>query len=82
MGATPGCTPIKPRLTELRVETPKRSVSFERFSALPVPRDALALEFGELVGDAAHAFRHTLDAVNAAPGAYRRYFRVPKPGRG
>ncbi len=46
-----------------------------------VPRDALMLEFGELVGDAAQAFRHTLDAVNVAPGAYRRHFRVPKPGR-
>ena len=45
-----------------------------------VPRDALTLEFGELAGDAARDFIRTLDAVNAAPGAYRRHFRVPKPG--
>ena len=47
---------------------------------VPVPRDALALEFGELVGDAARDFRRALDAVNAGPGAYRRHFRVAKPG--
>ena len=49
---------------------------------VPVPRDALALEFGELVGDAARDFLRTLDAVNAGPGAYRRHFRVAKPGSG
>ena len=49
---------------------------------LVVPRDALSLEFGELVGDAARDFMRTQDAVNAAPGAYRRQFRVAKPGSG
>ncbi len=49
---------------------------------VPVPREALTLEFGELVGDAAGDFLRTLDAVNAGPGAYRRHFRVAKPGSG
>ncbi len=47
-----------------------------------VPREALALEFGELVGDAARDFMRTRDTVNAGPGAYRRHFRVAKPGSG
>jgi hypothetical protein len=47
---------------------------------LPVPRDALTLEFGELVGGAAQDFMRTQEQVNAQPGAYRRHYRVPKPG--
>lgn len=47
---------------------------------LPVPREALSLEFGELVGDAAQEFMDTMAAVNTEPGTYRRRFRVGKPG--
>lgn len=47
---------------------------------VPVSREALTLEFGELVGDAARDFMDTMEAVNAEPGAYRRRFRVAKPG--
>jgi len=49
---------------------------------VPVPREALTLDFGELIGDAAQDFLRTLEAVNSGPGAYRRYFRVAKPGSG
>jgi len=49
---------------------------------VPVPRDALTLEFGELVGDAARDFMRTQDMVNAESGTYRRRFRVSKPGSG
>lgn len=47
-----------------------------------VPREALALEFGELVGEAADEFKRVQSAVNAEPGAYRRHFRVGKGGLG
>jgi hypothetical protein len=47
---------------------------------ITVSREALTLEFGELVGDSAKAFMRTQNAVNAEPGAYRRHFRVAKPG--
>jgi hypothetical protein len=49
---------------------------------VPVHRDALALEFGELEGEAAQIFMHTQERVNAEPGTYRRHFRVAKPGGG
>ena len=49
---------------------------------VPVTRDALTLEFGELTGDAAKDFMATMDAVNAEPGTYRRRFRVGKPSAG
>lgn len=45
---------------------------------IPVQRDVLDLEFGELVDDAAERFRNTLESVNTAPGAYRRLFRAAK----
>ncbi len=48
---------------------------------VPVTRASLSLEFGELTGDAAKDFMATMDAVNAEPGAYRRQFRVAKPGK-
>ncbi len=49
---------------------------------VPVPRDALTLEFGELIGDAAQEFMRTQTAVNTESGTYRRRFRVAKPGSG
>ena len=45
---------------------------------IPVRRDALELEFGELVGEAAERFVKTLESVNSEPGAYRKLFRAPK----
>lgn len=45
---------------------------------IPVPRDVLEFEFGELVDAAAERFMKTLKSVNEAPGAYRRLFRAPK----
>jgi len=46
---------------------------------VPVPRAALEVETGVLDGEHAERFRTIMDAVNAAPGAYRRRYRAPKP---
>ncbi|HET6520944.1 MAG TPA: hypothetical protein VFG47_14150 [Geminicoccaceae bacterium] len=42
---------------------------------VPVPKEALELEFGTLEGEAAERFVAVKEAVGAAPGAYRRGFR-------
>lgn len=46
---------------------------------VPIRRDALSLEFGELVGEAAREFMETLEAINTETGTYRRRFRAAKP---
>lgn len=45
---------------------------------VPVLRDVLKLEFGELVGESATRFMETLESINSGPGAYRRFYRAPK----
>lgn len=45
---------------------------------VPVQREVLDLEFGELVDEAAERFIKTLESINEAPGAYRRLYRAAK----
>ncbi len=46
---------------------------------IPVPRQALDLDFAELTGDAAARFIEVKEAVDAESGVYRRRFRAKKP---
>ena len=46
---------------------------------IPVRRDHLDLEFGELVDEHASRFEEIVEAVSAQTGVYRKRFRVAKP---
>jgi hypothetical protein len=46
---------------------------------VPVARNALEMEFGELVGETARTFMEVQEAVNTESGTYRRRFRAAKP---
>lgn len=45
---------------------------------LALPREALDLEFGRIEGEAAERFAATKEAVQSAPGAYRKRYRAKR----
>ena len=46
---------------------------------IPVPRQRMAMQFGELTGEAADRFIETKEAIDREPGTYRRRYRARKP---